>query len=112
MSLVSNGGGEEQVEMAEVRLLQPRPARDGEDALWAVIAWLGPQRRVAEVFTSRARALADRDWREREVNAYAHLLRGTRQPVPRYSVVPVRRSDLPRRWTPLPALGFLRGQFI
>jgi hypothetical protein len=97
--------------MAELTSLHPRPP-SGEDALWAVVAWLGPQRRVAEVFTSRARALADRDWREREVRAYVSLLLGTRQPVPRYIVTPIRRSDLPRRWTPLPALGFLRGQFI
>ncbi|MDQ2801506.1 MAG: hypothetical protein M3Y41_02020 [Pseudomonadota bacterium] len=92
--------------MAEVTRLHPRLS--GEDALWAVIAWLGPQRRIAEVFTSRARALADRDWREREVRAYASLLVGTRQPVPSYIVAPIKRSDLPRRWTPLPALGFLR----
>lgn len=90
----------------------PFPKSGGDDALWAVVAWLGTQRRIAEVFPSRARALADCDWREREVRAYAHLLRGTNQPIPRYGVVPVRRSDLPRRWQPLPALGFLRGQFI
>ena len=83
-----------------------------EDTLWAVVAWLGTQRRIAEVFPSRARALADRDWREGEVKAYVHLLRGTDQPVPRYGVTPIRRSDLPRRWRPLPALGFLRGQFF
>jgi hypothetical protein len=83
-----------------------------EDSLWAVIAWLGTQRRIAEVFPSRARALAERDWREQEVKAYLHMFRGNSQPVPRYSVAPVRRSDLPRKWTPLPALGFLRGQFI
>ena len=82
------------------------------DALWAVIAWLGPRRRIAEVFSSRARAMADRDWREREVDAYLHLLRQTRAQVPRYVVAPVRRSDLPRSWQPLPALGFLRGQFM
>ena len=81
----------------------------GDDSLWAVIAWLGTQRRVAEVFPSRARALADCEWREREVRAYAHLLRGTVHPLPTYGVAPVRRSDLPRRWRPLPALGFLRG---
>ncbi len=98
--------------MAEIlRLETPKPS-GGEDSLWAVIAWLGTQRRIAEVFTTRARALADRDWREREVNAYAHILAGSRQPAPRYTVAPVRRSDLPRRWTPLPALGFLRGRFI
>ena len=26
--------------------------------------------------------------------------------------VRIRRADLPRSWTPLPALGFLRGQFL
>ena len=94
--------------MADVLPLAPKAGR--EDTVWGVIAWMGTQRRVAEVFTSQARALADRDWREAEVKAYAHLLRGMGQPIPRYSVGPVRRSDLPRRWTPLPALGFLRGQ--
>jgi hypothetical protein len=100
--------------MAEIVDLQARRSSSpGEDAtLWAVVAQLGRERRVAEVFASRAKALADRDWREREVRAYALLLRGSRQPMPQYSVAPVRRSDLPRRWTPLPALGFLRGQFI
>jgi hypothetical protein len=27
-------------------------------------------------------------------------------------VEPMRRADLPKTWRPLPALGFLRGQFI
>jgi|ERR1700733_8648730 hypothetical protein len=98
--------------MAEVTGLHPRSSSSGEDALWAVIAWLGTQRRVAEVFTNRAKALADLDWREREVRAYSSLLLGSRQPAPRYTVAPIKRSDLPRRWTPLPALGFLRGQFF
>ncbi len=83
-----------------------------DDPLWAVIAWVGKERRIAEVYPSRARALADCDWREREVKAYIHLLRRNGQPVPQYGVAPVRRSDLPRRWRPLPALGFLRGQFV
>ncbi len=95
-----------------VERLTSVPRAGGEDSLWAVIAWLGTQRRVAEVFPSRIRALADCDWRERQVRAYIHLLRDTGQPVPIYGVAPVRRSDLPRRWKPLPALGFLRGQFI
>ena len=99
--------------MAEIVELHSRLPPGGDDAqLWAVVAQVGRDTRIAEVFTSRARALADRDWREREVRAYAGLLRSSRQPAPRYSVVSVRRSDLPRRWTPLPALGFLRGQFI
>lgn len=94
--------------MADVLTAVPKAGND--DSLWGVIAWLGTQRRIAEVFPSRARALADQAWREQEMKAYIHLLRGTDQPVPRYSVAPVRRSDLPRRWRPLPALGFLRGQ--
>ena len=96
--------------MADV--LATFPKAGNEDSLWAVVAWLGTQRRIAEVYPSRARALADRDWREQEVRAYAHLRHGTDQPVPRYMVAPVKRSDLPRRWRPLPVLGFLRGRWI
>ncbi len=95
-----------------VERLTSVPKAGSDDSLWAVIAWLGTQRWVAEVFPSRVRALADCDWRERQVRAYIHLLRDTGQPVPIYGVAPVRRSDLPRRWRPLPALGFLRGQFM
>ena len=84
----------------------------GEDALWAVVASLGPTSRVAEIFPSRSAALADRAWREQQVRAYAGFLSASRNPVPRYSVTPIRRSDLPRAWRPLPALGFLRGSFL
>ncbi len=93
--------------MAELTLVK----QGNEDTLWAVLAHLGKQTRVAEVYRSRDRAVADRDWRAREVRAYEDFLRRTSQDVPRYSVAPIRRSDLPRRWTPLPALGFLRGQW-
>ena len=94
----------------EVTRLRPSAPAESEGGLWAVIAWLGQQRRVAEVFPTRAKALADLDWREREVRAYAHLLRGPGQALPRYGIAPIRRSDLPNRWRPLPALGFLRGR--
>jgi hypothetical protein len=83
-----------------------------DDTLWAVVASLGRKTRVAEVYASRAAALADRAWREQQVAAYAGFIRTARQPVPNYSVAPVRRADLPRGWKPLPALGFLRGQFV
>ena len=86
--------------------------RAGDDTLWAVMAAVGRQNRVAEVYPSRAAALADRAWREQQVRAHLTLLRSSRQPAPQYSVAPIRRADLPRSWTPLPALGFLRGQFI
>lgn len=86
--------------------------RAGDDTLWAVMAAVGRQNRVAEVYASRAAALADRAWREQQVRAHAGLLRSSRQPAPHYSVAPIRRADLPRSWTPLPALGFLRGQLM
>jgi hypothetical protein len=80
--------------------------------LWAVMASVGRTERVADIYPSRTAALADRNWREQQVKAYLGFLSTTRQPVPRYSVAPIRRADLPRSWKPLPALGFLRGQFI
>ena len=86
--------------------------RGDEDTLWAVVATVGRRHRVAEVFRSRTAALADRDWRAEQVRAYRDFLQRAEQPVPFYSVAPIRRADLPRKWVPLPALGFLRGQFI
>lgn len=94
--------------MADLTLVK----RGDEDTLWAVVATVGKLNRVAEVYRSRNQAVEDRDWRAREVSAYEDFLRRSKQPVPHYSVAPIRRSDLPRKWTPLPALGFLRGQFI
>ncbi len=82
-----------------------------DDTLWAVVASLGKTDRIAEIFPSRTAALADRTWREQQISAYAAFLRTSKQPVPRYSVAPIRRTDLPKSWRPLPALGFLRGQF-
>lgn len=86
--------------------------RPGEDTLWAVVASAGRISRIADVYGSRDAAVADRNWRQQQVLAYASFLRASRQPLPQYSVAPIRRSDLPRKWTPLPALGLLRGQFI
>jgi hypothetical protein len=86
--------------------------RGDDDTLWAVIATVGRKDRVAEIFRSRTAALADRDWRAQQVRAYEDFLRRASQPVPHYSVAPIRRADLPRKWQPLPALGFLRGQLV
>jgi hypothetical protein len=83
-----------------------------EDTLWAVVANVGRTTRVAEIFASRAAALADQQWREAQVKAYAHFLRTSRQPTPRYTVRSIRRSELPRPWRPLPALGFLQGKLV
>lgn len=82
------------------------------DTLWAVVAQVGRSSRIAEIYTSRTAALADRTWREQQVRAYEAFLHRARQPVPHYSVTPIKREDVPRPWTPLPALGFLRGQFV
>jgi len=86
--------------------------RADDDTLWAVFASVGRNNRIANVYRSRAAALDDRDWRAQQVRAYADFLQRARQPVPHYSVAPIRRSELPRKWAPLPALGFLRGQFF
>lgn len=83
-----------------------------DDTLWAVIATAGRKSRVANVYRNRTAALEDRAWRAQQVSAYEDFLRRSEQPVPHYSVAPIRRADLPKKWSPLPALGFLRGQFI
>jgi hypothetical protein len=83
-----------------------------DDTLWAVVASIGRTTRVAEIFPNRMAALADQAWREQQVRAYANFLRSSRQPAPSYSVRPIRRADLPRGWRPVPALGFLQGQFV
>jgi len=83
-----------------------------EDTIWAVVASVGRTTRVAEVFSSRMAALADMAWREQQVRAYANFLTRTLQPMPSYTVKPIRRSDLPRAWRPLPALGFLHGKIL
>ncbi len=83
-----------------------------DDTLWAVVARVGRVQRVAEIYPNRDAALQDRAWREAQVNAHASFLRTNSQSAPHYSVAPVRRTDLPKGWKPLPALGFLRGQFV
>ena len=84
-------------------------ARD--DTLWAVVAFMGRTTRVAEIFSNRLAALADKAWREQQVRAYENFLRTSRQPAPSYEIRPIRRADLPRAWRPLPALGFLQDKF-
>jgi len=81
-----------------------------ESALWAVVAVMGKVIRIAEIYPSRQAAVADQAWREAQVRAYAGFLERAEQPYPRYAVRPIRRTDLPRRWKPLPALGFLNGK--
>jgi hypothetical protein len=88
-----------------IRLIRP-----ADDTLWAVVVCVGRKVRVADIYPNRAAALADRAWREQQVMAHRYFLRTCRQPSPCYSVAPIRRTDLPRGWRPLPALGFLRGQ--
>ena len=85
-------------------------ARD--DTLWAVVASMGRTTRVAEIFSNRLAALADKAWREQQVDAYATFLRTSRQPAPSYHIRPINRAELPRAWRPLPALGFLQGKIV
>src|ERR1700709_198933 len=69
-----------------------------EDRFWAVVACVGRTRRIAEIFTSRDAALADRAWREQQVRAYESFLRSSRHPPPNYSVEQMRRADIPKTW--------------
>ncbi len=87
----------------------PDKRKGSDDSLWAVVAVIGRVIRIAEIFPSRHAALHDQAWREAQVRAYASFLERSGQAPPRYMVRPIRRTDLPRRWKPLPALGFLNG---
>jgi hypothetical protein len=86
--------------------------RARDDTLWAVMMNFGKISRIAEIYPTRMAALADRAWRMQQVRAYASLLATYRKSMPHYSVMPMRRAELPRQWRPLPALGFLNGQFV
>ncbi len=79
--------------------------------MWAVMALLGRTMRVAAVHATQIAAMQDRRWREQQVHDYRDILKRSGQPTPLYSVAPIRRTDLPRGWRPLPALGFLRDKF-
>jgi hypothetical protein len=87
----------------------PDKRKTSEASLWAVVAIIGRVIRIAEIYPNRHAALRDQAWREAQVRAYISFLERTEQPTPRYMVKPIRRTDLPRRWKPLPALGFLNG---
>lgn len=89
--------------------LTPQYRRSGDDSLWAVIATIGRVVRIAEVFSGYPLALKDQTWREAQVRAYMGFLERSGLPAPRYTIKPIRRTDLPKRWRPLPALGFLHG---
>lgn len=79
--------------------------------MWAVIATIGRTRQVASLYPTRAAALADCEWRQEQVRAYARFLRLARDPVPLYHIAPMHRAELPKGWKPLPALGLLQGRF-
>lgn len=89
-----------------------RPALPAADILWAVVATQGRKRVIADVHLSREAAEADCSWRAAQVRAYAHFLLHERRAPPVYRVERIRRAELPGRWSPLPALGMLRGRLI
>jgi len=87
----------------------PEKRKLSDASLWAVVATIGRVIRIAEIYPDRNAALRDQAWREAQVRAYAGFLERSAQPLPHYTVRPINRTDLPRRWKPLPALGFLNG---
>jgi hypothetical protein len=98
--------------MLEQREQSGGRAGRGEDGMWAVIATIDRVVRIADIHGSQARARADQMWREQQVMAYLGFLLRSEQPVPRYTVRRMSRSQLPRGWRPLPALGFLYGKMV
>lgn len=78
-----------------------------KNKLWACIFYIQNQRHIANIYDSYQKAQQDCQWRTKEVQAYKHLLIKSNQPVPHYMITPIHRSELPKNWKPLPALGFL-----
>lgn len=91
------------------QLLMFRPPLPASETLWAVIAWHGKSSRIANVHATHEAARADCEWRSRQVREYRQFLASEQKMPLRYDVRKIGRAELPRRWVPLPALGFLRG---
>ncbi|MFT8718173.1 hypothetical protein [Acetobacter sp.] len=89
--------------------LRPTPIRD---KIWAVVALVGPKRRVASIHSSRPAAVSDCLWRREQVKAYARFLADALEPAPVYHIALIHRGELPKGWSPMPALGVLQGRFI
>ncbi|MBS1102099.1 hypothetical protein JK202_03575 [Gluconobacter sp. Dm-62] len=89
-----------------------RPALPKSDTFWAVFASQGRRTVIANIYATREEAEADRRWREGQVHAYILFLQSEKRNIPEYRIEKIKRSDLPRKWTPLPALGMLRGGSI
>lgn len=89
-----------------------RPSLPKSDTFWAILASQGKRTIIANIYATRQEAEADRQWRIGQVRAYILFLQSEKQNIPVYRVEKIRRSDLPRNWTPLPALGMLRGRSI
>ncbi|MDI2091032.1 hypothetical protein [Commensalibacter oyaizuii] len=83
------------------------PFQKNKNKLWATAFLIKGKRCVANIYTSKCKAIEDCLWRQKEVNAYKHLLISNNQPVPHYYIITLHRSELPKNWKPLPALGFL-----
>lgn len=90
------------------QLLMFRSPLPKADRLWAVIAWQGHRSRIANVHASKEAAEADRVWRSQQVHEYRHFLASEQKAPLRYELKQIARAELPKSWTPLPALGFLR----
>jgi len=98
--------------IAVSEIIPLRPALPKSDTFWAVLASQGKHTVIANIYMTQKEAEADWQWRVGQVSAYSLFLRTEKQDVPVYRIEKIKRSDLPRNWAPLPALGMLRGKFI
>lgn len=78
-----------------------------KNKLWATAFVHKGKQQITNIYSSHQQAMEDCLWREKEVQAYKQLLINSQQPIPRYYITTLHRSELPKNWKPLPALGFL-----
>ncbi|QDH18078.1 hypothetical protein E3D00_09565 [Swingsia samuiensis] len=76
------------------------------------MATQGKRNVIANVYILKEKAEADCHWRTSQVRVYSSFLRSEQQIIPRYWVKKIKKAELPKRWSPLPALGILRGKMI
>lgn len=83
------------------------PKSINKNKLWASVFYIKGKRYITNIYNSHQQAVEDCLWRDKEVQAYKHLFTGNKQPIPEYYLTTIHRSELPKNWKPLPALGFL-----
>lgn len=78
-----------------------------KNKIWAVAFFANGKRHIASIYYTWKQAATDCAWRQKEVRAYQQFLEKNNQVIPQYSIITIHASELPKKWRPIPALGFL-----